>query len=211
VGHLFERRFRAILVDADSYLLSLVRYIHLNPVVAGMAADPAGYRWSSHRDYLGRPTVPWLDIDFVLRMFGPTAGIARTRYGRFMRSYTEDDLTLFEKHESRDTRALEPDVPPGTPASASTVPASTGPPDRETLVQMAARHCTHLGISRAELASPSRERRFSSARTALAQEALAAGVATVSEIARFLGRSPSALAQSIALAEHRERPGTPNN
>ena len=66
VGHLFERRYRAILVDADSYLKSLVRYIHLNPVVAGMVAEPMAYRWSSHRDYLGRRTVPWLETDFVL-------------------------------------------------------------------------------------------------------------------------------------------------
>jgi REP element-mobilizing transposase RayT len=210
VGHLFERRFRAILVDADAYLLSLVRYIHLNPVVAGMVSDPAAYRWSSHRDYLGRPTVPWLDTEFVLGMFGPTVSAARVRYVRFMGSYTEKDLALFEKHESRDTRALEPVLPACRPP-----PPPPGPSNRETLEQIAARHCTRLGIRLDELASPSRERRLSSARTAIALEALTADAATLTEVARFLGRSASALAQSMALAtaraQPREGPGPPKN
>ena len=48
-GHLFERRYRARLIDADRYLLALVRYIHFNPVRARMVAAPGDYRWSSHR------------------------------------------------------------------------------------------------------------------------------------------------------------------
>jgi len=192
VGHLFERRFRAILVDADSYLKSLVRYIHLNPVVAGMVAEPMAYRWCSHRDYLGRPTVPWLDTDFVLEMFGATVGVARVRYARFMRSYADEDLALFEKHESRDTRVLEPARP-----AVIAAPAPFGLGDRETLEQIADRHCGGLGITRAELVSPSRARRLTGARLAITIEALAAGAATVSEIGRFLGRSPSALAQQL--------------
>ena len=59
-GHLFERRYRARLVDADRYLLALVRYVHLNPVRAHMVADPHDYRWSSHRAYLGACCPEWL-------------------------------------------------------------------------------------------------------------------------------------------------------
>ena len=113
VGHLFERRYRAILVDVDRYLKSLVRYIHLNPVTARMVSEPIAYRWSSHRDYLGRQTVPWLDTDFVLEMFGPTVALARVRYARFMRSYNDEDLARFEKYESGDTRQLEPETARG--------------------------------------------------------------------------------------------------
>lgn len=197
VGHLFERRFRAILVDADSYLKSLVRYIHLNPVVAGMVAEPMDYRWSSHRDYLGQPTVPWVDSAFVLGMFGPLAGVARVRYVRFMRSYADEDLVLFEKHESRDTRELAPGPPAPVPARRATGPECG---DGETLEQIALRYCTGLGISLDDLVSASRQRRLSSARTGIAREALALEAATLTEVARFLGRSPSALAQAIARA-----------
>ncbi len=192
-GHLFERRYRSILVDADGYLKSLVRYIHLNPVVAGMVAEPMAYRWSSHRDYLGRPTTAWVDTAFVLAMFGPAAGVARVRYARFMRSYTDEDLTPFAKHESRDTRAMEPEVPP-----RRADPPAPGQAGRETLEQIGARHCSRLGISLAELTSPSKARHLCAARQAIAREALAAGVATVSDLGRFLGRSPSALTQQLA-------------
>ena len=210
-GHLFERRFRAILVDADSYLKSLVRYIHLNPVVAGMVAEPMAYRWSSHRDYLGQRTVPWLDTDFVLETFGATVGVARVRYAQFMRSYVDEDLALFESHESRDTRALEPELPAVVPPPAVATPARADPASCETLEQIAARHCAGTGIALHDLLSPSRQRRLSTVRTAIALEALAAEVATLEATARFLGRSASALAQSMALVRRRENAGAANN
>ena len=51
-GHLFQNRYKSVLCDEDSYLLQLVRYVHLNPVRARIVADPADYRWSSHAIYL---------------------------------------------------------------------------------------------------------------------------------------------------------------
>ncbi len=75
-GHLFERRYRARLVDADRYLLALVRYIHLNPVRARMVTDPRDYPWSSHRAYLGAPCPPWLRIEPVLGVLGTMADAA---------------------------------------------------------------------------------------------------------------------------------------
>lgn len=193
LGHLFERRYRAILVDADSYLKALVRYIHLNPVVAGMVRDPMAYRWSSHRDYLGRATVPWLDADFVLALFGPATGVARVRYARFMRACTDADLALFEKHEARDTREMEPEEAARTAARTALVSA-TG----DSLEQIAARHCRRAGCTVEELASGSRARRLSSVRTAITREALDQNTATLADVARLLGRSASVLAQALA-------------
>jgi hypothetical protein len=61
-GHLFQGRFKALLVDDDSYLLGLVRYVHLNPVRCGMVSDPVDYPWSSHPAYLGKSRFPWLPL-----------------------------------------------------------------------------------------------------------------------------------------------------
>jgi putative transposase len=83
-GHFFERRYRAILVDADSYLLELIRYIHLNAVRANIVADPAEYRWSGHRAYLGLEELPWLTTDFALSLFSRELGSAREAYRRFV-------------------------------------------------------------------------------------------------------------------------------
>ena len=64
VGHLFQGRFKAILVDRDAYLLALCRYVERNPVAAGMVRAPRDWAWSSYRAHVGVEVTPaWLDTD----------------------------------------------------------------------------------------------------------------------------------------------------
>jgi len=66
VGHLFQGRFKAILVDQDAYLLEVCRYVDLNPVRANMVVHPADWRWSSYRTHVGiESALPWLDTPAV--------------------------------------------------------------------------------------------------------------------------------------------------
>jgi putative transposase len=61
-GHVFQGRFKAILVDREAYLLELCRYVEINPVRAGLVAQPAQWQWSSYLAHTGqRPAPPWLD------------------------------------------------------------------------------------------------------------------------------------------------------
>lgn len=83
-GHLFQGRYKAVLIDGDSYLLELIRYIHLNPVRAGMANDHEEYPWSSHRAYLGKEFLPWLTTDWMLGRFGKSVAKARAGYRTFV-------------------------------------------------------------------------------------------------------------------------------
>ena len=80
ICHRFQGRYQAIVVDADSYLLDLVRYIHLNPVRAALVTDPLDYAWSGHRAFLGQEVLPWLTTEWVLSMFAHQADLARNRY-----------------------------------------------------------------------------------------------------------------------------------
>lgn len=85
VGHLFQGRYKAILVDADSYLRELTRYVVLNPVRAGMVAEPAEWRWSSYRATVGADVPPpWLVIDGLLAQFGTRRAQAVQRYAAFV-------------------------------------------------------------------------------------------------------------------------------
>ena len=69
-GHLFQGRYKAILVEADSYAGELSRYIHLNPVRAGMVDIPEKYGWSSYQYYIRRKKkLDWLTVDFILCYF----------------------------------------------------------------------------------------------------------------------------------------------
>jgi putative transposase len=66
VGHLFQGRFKGILVDRDAYLLEVCRYVDLNPVRARMVRDPAKWRWSSYAAHMGVKVAPdWLDTAAV--------------------------------------------------------------------------------------------------------------------------------------------------
>lgn len=85
VGHLFQGRFKAILVDGDAYLLELSRYVVLNPVRAGMVKEPAGWPWSSYRESVGlEPPQPWLAVDGLLVHFAEQRSLAQTRYTKFV-------------------------------------------------------------------------------------------------------------------------------
>lgn len=88
-GHLFQNRFKSILVEEERYLLALVRYIHLNPVRARLAVsldDLDHYRWTGHAVLLGHRAFVAQDTDFVLAHFGRTVGTARAAYRRFVRT-----------------------------------------------------------------------------------------------------------------------------
>jgi REP element-mobilizing transposase RayT len=85
VGHLFQGRFKAIVVEKDAYLLELCRYVVLNPVRAGVVTTPRAYPWSSYRSTAGLTEAPsWLRVDWVLEQFGHRRSAAQTQYRQFV-------------------------------------------------------------------------------------------------------------------------------
>jgi len=79
-----QGRHKAILCQSERYLSELVRYIHLNPVRAGIVTRPEDYKYSSHRAYLGLEAAGIVDVDPVLRHFGASQEVARDRYRKFV-------------------------------------------------------------------------------------------------------------------------------
>ena len=85
VGHIFQGRFKAIVVEKEEYLLELCRYVVLNPVRARACLDPGEWKWSSYRATVGRERVPgWLTVDWVLGRFGSVREQAWERYREFV-------------------------------------------------------------------------------------------------------------------------------
>jgi putative transposase len=85
VGHLFQGRYKAILVQKEVYLLELTRYVVLNPLRAGMVDSLDDWHWSSYPFVVGREAPPpWLDADWLLRQFAPERGEARRAYVEFL-------------------------------------------------------------------------------------------------------------------------------
>lgn len=92
-GHLFQGRFKSILVQADEYIQELSRYIHLNPVRAHIVDRPQDYEWSSYRAFIGDVKEPqWLETGFLLKLFDPQVGKARQCYKDFVEGNDESIL-----------------------------------------------------------------------------------------------------------------------
>lgn len=83
-GHLFQGRFKALLIEQDSYLLQLVRYIHLNPVRANMVKDLRHYPWSSYLSYTGEHPCCWLTTDWILEQLADGRSRAIENFRTFM-------------------------------------------------------------------------------------------------------------------------------
>lgn len=97
VGHVFQGRYKAILVEKEAYLLELARYVVLNPVRARMVADAAEWPWSSYRCMTGQtPTPPWLQTDVLLGRFGLQRDEAVMRFIDFVRAGV-DQPPLWDK------------------------------------------------------------------------------------------------------------------
>lgn len=86
----FEQKCRGVKVDGQTALMDLVRHLHLAPVKAGLAGDPAAYPWTSHRVYLGLEKARWLSTKPLLRQFEQSDGNAVVGYRRFMDLGTEN-------------------------------------------------------------------------------------------------------------------------
>lgn len=93
-GHLFQGRYKAIVVDKDSYLLELSRYMHLNPVRAGMVEKPEDYPHSSYSAYISGNKENIVTCDTIQGMFGKSEKQARKKYQTFV------ELALGEETES---------------------------------------------------------------------------------------------------------------
>ncbi len=106
VGHLFQGRFKALLVDRDSYLSALCRYVERNPVAAGLVPRPADWRWSSCRAHVGLEVAPsWLSVDELHGvMLGRVAtsrrdqGLAARRYAALVGTEQQSDVDFWKSH-----------------------------------------------------------------------------------------------------------------
>lgn len=189
-GHLFEKRYHALLVDADQYLLALLRYIHLNPVRANIASSPDEYPWSSHHAYVGRRSEPWVTTELGLRVLGPDRASAIAAYQALLGS-APTSSPLLERNE-RDPRILGGDAFAQRVLGDSWKPRSSGP-----LQQLIDHACARFGATEIELRSPSRLRNVVSARAWIAEQATYAGIASVAAIARYFNRDTSSIRQAV--------------
>jgi hypothetical protein len=191
-GHLFQGRYKAVLVDADEYLLELVRYLHLNPVRAGMATNPLEFPWSSHRAYCGKENIPWLSTDLTLSAFGKRRDAARRKFLQFvLEALDEGHRPEFHGGIGVDSRILGNDSFTGKVL----VESEDIPVRRIGIDDIVSAVCRYYGVRDEDLRG--RTHRSSRLRAMTAWIALDTEGCTITELAEITGRDISTLSCAV--------------
>ena len=199
MGHLFQGRYKAVLVDANSYLLELCRYIHLNPVRAKLVKKPEAYPWSGHRAYLGKEKLPWLTTEWVLSQFSERLGTARLRYAGFVDEGTEEGRRdefhrgIYEGHLLGDDRFI------------ARVHRKLGRKIEHapSLKEIVAVVCKETRVREDGLLAPGKQRQAARTRVLVGLLATEFGSATLTEVSRYLGRDPATLSNGFRTMKER--------
>jgi len=224
-GHLFENRYKSILCDEDNYLLALIRYIHLNPLRAGMAEtleELDRYPWSGHSAVIGKRECSWMDVDYVLLQFNDTKRKARNSYRRFVgegigmgcqpeltgggliRSKGGWSQVVSARRSGRKEEYDERILGSGDFVNAALKEAEEKTRLQlkllrtgRTLTKIVEQECGRADVSAQELKGGSRRRVVSTLRIKIAKRGLDELGLSLAEIARHVGVSTSGIARAI--------------
>lgn len=194
VGHLFQGRYKAILLDREGYLLEIIRYIHLNPVRAELVADPLEYPESSHRAYLSPDKASqWLSIDPALKLFGHTEETAQSRYLHFMGQPVETELLELLRNGGSQGRILGDDDFVGKVLNhAGEQSVSSISLDALTVLV-----AEKYNLSRQNIISKARNRSAAEVRAVIALLAADYTRHTLNEVSVYLGREISTMSKQV--------------
>jgi REP element-mobilizing transposase RayT len=198
-GHLFQGRFKAILVDENNYLLELVRYIHLNPLRVNLVADPDHYRWSSHMSYRHSVDTAWLTTDWVLSQFNSDRKLAKELYWRFIQDGFSDGFRKEFHSGTFEGRVL------GDEQFIERALASAGQQyDRLiTLNIILAAVCKSYNIEQKDITAPGKLQPGAEARGVAAMLVRRSGTLAISDLGTKLNRSMTALSHAASRIEQR--------
>ncbi len=229
-GHLFQNRYKNIVVEEEPHFLELVRYVALNPVRTGMvhsAKELDGYWWSGHAVLVGKRQEEWQDTDAVLGRFGTRKREAVARYRDFVLAGWDqgrreefaggglirsaggvDELARRKRPEDReasDERILGSGEFVEDVWRATDQGAPKPSPSWEEILQEVQ---VAFGLERARILGRSREREVSRARRVLLLRGAEEAGLSISELARRCGLNPSSVSRAIELArEYRDARG----
>jgi hypothetical protein len=197
VGHLFQGRYKAFLVQDERYLFALLRYIHLNPVRARLVDRPSAYRWSSDRFYRQGQNLPWLDVDVLLAKLGHKREEALSVYHRLMATRDEqswEDVPTHAVAVKGERRFAERAL--AAVGETRRLPSSWTP---ERLAEAVAREA---GLTLQRLKRPCRSHEESRARLTAAYLGRREGF-SIASMARCFGREESTFSRGVRRLEDR--------
>jgi len=193
-GHVFQGRYKAIVCEKDEYLLQLIRYIHLNPVRAGMVKEPQQYLYSGHRAYLDGKAAEVIDPRAVLDLMG-----GKARYRSFVSGGMKEGHRE-EYYEVEDQRFLGAE---GFGEKLQDEQEEPRPKKRRPLEKVIQALANAVGIESNALTSADRSWSVSKARTMIAYVLVRRQGYSLSEVARYFGRDAATVGTLIGRLSER--------
>ena len=200
-GHLFQGRYKALLIDADHYLLELVRYIHNNPVRADLVKSPDKYPWSSHMVYLGETDVPWMTTDWVLSQFSSNKNRAIRLYKEFVHAGREEEHRQEFHRGTIEGRILGDDCF----GEEALTKASQQISPKMTIEHVLKKVCRYYKIKPDDLSGRGKQRSLSEPRTIAAYIVRETDHLRLTELGRKIKRDLSGLSQAASRLDKRMR------
>lgn len=193
-GHFFQERHSQMLIEPATYLLKLINYIHHIPVLDSVASALDVYPHTSHQAYLGVSRVPWLHTATARAFLGKDHDPQVGYWNLMSEAPAVELLELFEQRGRRKTPRML-----GSADFLSNLPRPLRPPRRHktSLDQIISNVAALRGVRREFILSKSRVHEYTLARAMIAWYATERGIATLSEVARYLSRDPSTLSCAI--------------
>ena len=193
-GHLFQGRYKAILIDPEVHLLNLVRDLHLTPVRVGIDADPMRYAWSSHRAYCAREKVPWLDTDRTFLQIEDTGIRALMKFHSYVNEGSQAEPTVdFTRGSEADPRILgDEDFVRGVMKLSRQKYRPKINPEKVIKAVL-----DRYKLTAEEIAAPGKNRHCAEARAYLAWLFLETGCATLTALGEQLDRDVSSLSSAV--------------
>jgi len=196
IGHLFQGRFKALIVDEEHYLLELVRYIHLNPVRANMVSMPSDYAWSSHNAYLGKETLAWLESETVLSHFSSHESQAREIYAVFIASGIGEGFRPDFHRGLKDNRILGDDHFAEKVLLAESLPIA-----KAILDDCIKLVCDAYQLDNVALRRKGQQRQPSEARSVVAYLVQRHGKETLTDVAKYFERDVATMSTAVRRLE----------
>jgi len=193
-GHLFQGRYKAILINPENYLLDLITEVHLSAVRAGLESDPMRYPWSSHRAYCGRENVLWLTTDRTFLQIEESGIRAMMKFHSLVNESASCEAQIdFSRGSEGEPRILgDEDFIRGVMKLSRQRYQPRINPERLLRIVL-----DRYKLTEQELAAPGKNRLCAEARAYLAWLYIETGCATLTALGDRLGRDVSSLSSAV--------------
>ena len=201
MGHLFQGRYKSILIQDGIYFIRLLRYIHRNPIRAGIVTSLEDYQWSSHNSYIQQSLISWITTDFGLSKFKNNQFGELSEYTRFVSEIEDKDELMELRANFKDGYVF------GDADFINSIKSENGIQKNNllTIIEIIDSVCDALKIKKELIPSKDKSRNITFARGIICKIGVDKAGLSKTALGRFLNRDQSTISRLIENCETKHK------